>query len=63
MVVNSGFNAYVLFRYPGFEDAQRTSAQSEISDFLSKNPAFAEKMVKAGAQAGAEVLRRNPGSF
>lgn len=60
MIVNSGFNAYVLFRYPGFEDAQRSDAQSEISDFLSKNPAFAQKMVQAGAKAGGEVLKNNP---
>jgi hypothetical protein len=38
MLGNAGFNIYVLYKYPGYDDAQRNDAQSEIKDFLSSNP-------------------------
>lgn len=57
MLVNAGFNAYILFKYPGYEAFQRNDAQSDIKDFLSTNPAFAQQFVNAGA----EIIKSNPG--
>ena len=64
MLANAGFNAYVLFKYPEFEDAQRTDAQSEISDFLSANPVYATQAMAIGLKAGAAAAsaQQNPPS-
>lgn len=61
MLANAGFNIFVVFRYPGYEDAQRKDAQSEIQDYLAANPAFASQILSAGVNAGAEILKSNPG--
>mmetsp|Transcript_17278 Transcript_17278/g.28887 ORF Transcript_17278/g.28887 Transcript_17278/m.28887 type:complete len:226 (+) Transcript_17278:105-782(+) len=53
MIANAGFNAYVLVKHPTFEQAQRTNAQSEISEFLAANPAWAQKAVSMGLSAAA----------
>ena len=50
---NAGFNAYVLVKHPTFEQAQRTHAQSEITDFLAANPAWTQKAVSLGLSAAA----------
>lgn len=51
MLANAGFNIYVLVKYPGFEDAQRSDAQAEIQDFLAANPAYARSAMSFGFQA------------
>ena len=38
MVGNAGFNAYIIFKHPTFEEAQRQVAEAEIQDFLKQNP-------------------------
>jgi hypothetical protein len=48
MFANAFFNIYVIMKYPGFEDAQRQSAQSEIQELLAANPAFAQKALALG---------------
>ena len=62
MLGNAGFNIYILFRYPEFEDAQRLDAQSEISDYLSANPAFAKSVASLGMNAATGYLASNPGT-
>lgn len=59
MVVNSAFNAYILWKYPGFEELQRQDAQSDIKDFLAANPAFAKTMVNASV----DIIKSNPGTY
>ena len=52
MLGNAGFNVFVLFKYKGYEEAQRVAAQAEIQDFLSSHsPAFRDQfnLVKAGS--------------
>lgn len=61
MLANAGFNIYVLIKYPQYDDAQRKDAQSEITDYLAANPAFAQQFVNIGVKTGAEVLASNPG--
>eukprot|EP00600_Ochromonadales_sp_CCMP1393_P003425 CAMPEP_0174988304 /NCGR_PEP_ID=MMETSP0004_2-20121128/20051_1 /TAXON_ID=420556 /ORGANISM="Ochromonas sp., Strain CCMP1393" /LENGTH=273 /DNA_ID=CAMNT_0016241505 /DNA_START=1038 /DNA_END=1856 /DNA_ORIENTATION=- len=56
MLVNAAFNAYILLKYPGFEDIQRNDAQSDIRDFLASNPAFAKQVIGAGV----DVIKSNP---
>jgi hypothetical protein len=63
MMVNAGLNIYVLFKHPSFEDAQRQSAQKDISDFLAANPALAKRAVSAGLRAGTDFARENPGNI
>jgi hypothetical protein len=53
MIVNAGFNAYILLKHPGFEQAQRHHAQSEIADYLAANPAWTQKAVSLGLSAAA----------
>ena len=60
MIANAIFNWYILCKYPQFDDLQRNDAQSEIKDFLAKNPAFAQNITALGLSAGAEVARNNP---
>jgi len=60
MLVNAGFNIYILFKYPQFDDAQRSDAQSEIKDYLAANPAFAQKILDSGVQVGTDIIRNNP---
>lgn len=60
MLANACFNFYVIFRYPGFEDAQRKDAQSEIADYLAANPAFAKHVVGLGVQAATDFVAKNP---
>lgn len=57
MVLNAMFNAYILWKYPGYEDIQRNDAQSDIKEFLAANPAFAKKMVNASV----DIIKSNPG--
>ena len=57
MLANAGFNAYILFKYPEFEDAQRSDAQAEISDFLAANPVYANRAMAIGLQAGANLAQ------
>ena len=59
MVINAGFNIYILFTYPDYEAIQRNDAQSDIKDFLASNPAFAAQVMTAGVS----VIRSNPGMF
>jgi hypothetical protein len=61
MLANAGFNFYAIVMYPGYEDAQRKDAQSEIQDFLSANPAYAKTALSMGMSAGAELVSNNPG--
>jgi len=56
MLANAGFNAYIIVRYPEYEDYQRKDAQSEIQDFLSANPAFAKQIIAAGT----DLAVKNP---
>eukprot|EP01038_Epipyxis_sp_PR26KG_P011475 gene11475-15369_t len=56
MLVNAGFNIFILFRYPGYDEMQRNDAQSEIKDYLAANPAFANYVFKTGA----EIVASNP---
>ena len=56
MLANAGFNMFALFKYPGFEDAQRDRSQNEIKDYLKENPAFAQTF----ASAGASMIASNP---
>lgn len=60
MLVNAGFNIYILFKYPQFDDAQRNDAQSEIKDYLASNPAFAQKILDSGMQVGTDIIKNNP---
>jgi len=48
MLANAGFNIFIIAKYPGYEDAQRQDAQSEIKDYLAANPAFANTLVTGG---------------
>ena len=60
MLGNAGFNVFVLFKYKGYEEAQRVAAQAEIQDFLSSHsPAFRDQfnLVKAGSA----FVWQNPG--
>ena len=57
MLANAFFNIFILFKYPQYEDAQRKDAQSEISDYLSAHPAFAQQAVKVGT----DFVKSNPG--
>ena len=41
-------NIFIIAKYPGYEDAQRQDAQSEIKDYLAANPAFASTLVTGG---------------
>ncbi len=61
MLANAGFNIFILFKYPQFEDAQRNHAQSEIKDYLASNPAFAQQIMKASVSAGVDLFKSNPG--
>ena len=57
MLANAGFNFYAIFKYPGFEEAQRDRSTNEIKDYLKDNPAFAKTFV----DAGATFIASNPG--
>lgn len=61
MLGNAGFNIFILFKYPQFEDAQRNHAQSEIKDYLAANPAFAQQIMQASVTAGVDLFKSNPG--
>ncbi len=56
MLANSFFNIYILFKYPGYEDAQRNYAMSDIKDYLSANPAFAQQVVSLSTAATTTIL-------
>jgi len=51
MLANAGFNFYALWKYPGYEDAQRDRSMKDIKDYLAENPAFAASFVQAGTAA------------
>lgn len=57
MVANAGFNVFILFKYPQFDDVQRDNATAEIRDFLRANPAFAQSVVSTGSS----LAQSNPG--
>lgn len=48
MFANAIFNIFILFKYPGFDEAQRSDAQNEIRDFLASNPSYAQQMISVG---------------
>jgi hypothetical protein len=60
MIANAFFNFFILFRYPQYEDAQRSNAESEIKDFLASNPAFSQRLFEGGFKMGADLFRSNP---
>ena len=53
MLANSIFNLYIIFKYPDFDNAQRTDAQADIKDALQANPAFASQVINLGVSAVA----------
>jgi len=53
MICNACYNAYIIFKYPEFEDAQRKDAQSEIQDFLKAHPTYAQSFFSTVAQGAA----------
>ena len=61
MFANAGFNIYIIFRYPGYEEAQRESAESELQDLFKNNPAFAQKALVFGLGAAAAAGLNNQG--
>ena len=63
MIVNAGFNIYIIVKYPEYDDIQRQDAQAEISDYLQSNPAFAQQVVAAGVKATSDFVVKNPGVF
>jgi len=60
MLANAAFNIYILFKFPQFDEAQRSDAQSEIKDYLAANPAFAQKILDGGMAVGTDIIRNNP---
>lgn len=60
MLANAGFNFYIIFKYPSFEDAQRNDATNDIKGYLAANPAFASQITAAGMAASTEAIRNNP---
>eukprot|EP01034_Spumella_vulgaris_P022207 gene22207-28321_t len=60
MIANAAFNAYILCKYPQYEDAQRSDATSEIKDYLASHPAFAQKIYDKSMQAGTDLIKNNP---
>lgn len=63
MVANAFFNAFILVRYPQYEDAQRSDAQSEIKDYLAGNPAFAKSFFDTSLKVGTDIIKSNPGTM
>jgi hypothetical protein len=60
MLANAGFNIFVLFKYKGYEEAQRVAAQADIQDFLAQHsPAFANQLQVV--KAGTAFAFANPG--
>lgn len=51
MLGNAAFNIYALWKYPGYEEAQRDRSMKDIKDYLAENPAFAASFVEAGTAA------------
>lgn len=60
MIINAGANVFILWKYPGYEDAQRIDAQSEIKDYLAANPAFAKSFLDTGLRVGTDIIKNNP---
>mmetsp|Transcript_14808 Transcript_14808/g.22301 ORF Transcript_14808/g.22301 Transcript_14808/m.22301 type:complete len:239 (+) Transcript_14808:71-787(+) len=60
MLANAALNVYVIVKHPTFEDAQRQSAQKDISDFLAAHPGLAKQAMAMGVQAGSDFARENP---
>jgi len=56
MIANAVFNAYIIFKYPEYENIQRNDAQSDIKEFLVSHPAFAKQFV----DAGVDIITSNP---
>ena len=48
MLLNAGFNIFILFKHPSFDEAQRSDAQNEIKDFLASHPSYAQQMISVG---------------
>jgi len=66
MLANAGFNIFVLVKYPGYEAAQRTDAQSEIKEYLAQNPAFAKQFIDAGvtfAASNPDLVRQSASAY
>lgn len=59
MLANSAFNAYIVFKYPDYENIQRNDAQSDIKDFLASNPAYAQQFMNAGV----DIIKNNPSKY
>ena len=59
MIANAVFNAYIIFKYPEYENIQRNDAQSDIKEFLVSHPAFAKQFV----DAGVDIITSNPGTL
>jgi hypothetical protein len=51
LLVNAAFNVYAIWKYPGYEEAQRDRSMKDIKDYLADNPAFAASFVEAGTAA------------
>jgi hypothetical protein len=56
MFANAIFNIFVLIKYPGFDEAQRSDAQSEIRDFLAANPSYTQQMISVGVNLMASGI-------
>ena len=48
MLLNAGFNIFILFKHPSFDEAQRSDAQNEIKEFLATHPSYAQHMISVG---------------
>ena len=63
MIANACFNLYVIYKFPAYDEAQRTDAQAELSDYLKQNPAFAKQVVDAGVKVTSDFVSKNPGKL
>mmetsp|Transcript_28377 Transcript_28377/g.28675 ORF Transcript_28377/g.28675 Transcript_28377/m.28675 type:complete len:261 (+) Transcript_28377:124-906(+) len=66
MIANSVYNAFIILKYPEFEEIQRKDAQSEIQDFLATNPAFAQTLVTGAVTLAAknpDVLKHGADAY
>ncbi|CAK9251540.1 unnamed protein product [Sphagnum jensenii] len=61
LIVNAGFNVYIIIKYPDYDDIQRKDAQAEITEYLQANPAFAKQVVAVGVKATTDFVTSNPG--
>ena len=57
LLVNAGFNFYLMFKYPGYDDIQRKDAQAELSEFFKAYPT----LLAARVRATTDFVVSNPG--